>query len=187
MVEIRDPSTRKGAEVDSEGHLSIHGAVAAVQAHANFLHGDAYTLDLDGVTAGADADYFVYMLNSADVPMFITSVTLWANQNKDDENVEAWIGKALTSVANNTEVTPANLNGGTARSAVGTFYVSDGTAGGITTLAGGAQAGRFKFNTWPTKWEKRSQWVIPKNSTFCLKTEKDNKYTGYISFYYHGE
>ena len=174
-------------KVDDENLAHVLATIVDIQHHTNHVHGKAYTLDLDGVTAGQDADYFVYMLNTDDDDLIVSSITLWAATDKDDDNVEAWIGKALASVANETAVVPANLNGGCTLNAAGTFYVSDGTAGGITTLTGGRQAGRMKFYSKPTKWEKSSHWLIPKNSTFCLKTEKDNKYTGYISFYFHND
>lgn len=170
--------------VCNENKLQVQSASMSYQLHANHDHGVAYTMDIDGIVVDGDDYNFLYIQNTNDEDLIITSITLWVSQNKDDSNVEVWIGHALSSVANNTSVVPANLNAGSGLAASGVFYVNNGS-GNLTTLSGGVVAGRLKPTTSAHKWEKKSGWVIPKNQTFVLLASKDNKFTGYISFYVH--
>lgn len=172
------------ARVDDENLLHTHALAMPYQLHASHDEGVAYTLDLDGVVVDGDGYNFVYIQNTDDNDLIITSINLWVNQNKDDDNVEAWVGHTLADVANHTAIVPANLNPGSGKAASGVFYVNDG-AGNLTTLAGGVIAGRFKPTTAFSRWIKETGWVVPKNQTFVLSTAKDNKFTGYISFYIH--
>jgi len=171
-------------QVDDENALVANAICHTGQHHSNHIHGTAYTMDIDGVVVDGDGYYFLYIKNTDDNDLIITSITLRTNQNKDDDDVEAYIGHTLSSVANHTAVVPANINAGSGLSASGTFYVNDG-AGNLTTLSGGAVAGRYKFTTTQSKWVKASGWIIPKNQTFSLLTAKDNKFHGYVSFYFH--
>ena len=177
--------TGSKAQVDDENALIVNAITSSSQHHANHIHGGAYTMDLDGVVVAGDGYNFVYIQNTADEDMHITSINIWMNQAKEDDNIEVWLGHVLTSVANNTSITPGNTNAGSGQSASGVFYVNDG-GGNLTTLAGGVVAGRWKPTaTMENKWTKRSCWILPKNQTFTLLSSKDNKITGYISFYYH--
>ena len=185
-MSLIDDGTGSGnrAKVDDENNLHTHAVIDTSQYHTNHDHGEAYTMDIDGVVVDGDGYNFVYIKNGQDEDLIITSITFWANQNKDDNNIEVWLGHTLTSVLNNTSVVPANVNAGSGQAASGDFYVNDG-GGNLTTLAGGVVAGRFKPTTSVQKWEKKSGWIVPKNQTFTLLTTKDNKFDGYISFYYH--
>ena len=131
-----------------------------------------------------DGYYFVYIKNTDDDDLIITSITLWVASNKDDANVEVYVGHTLSSVANHTAVIPSNVNAGSGNSASGTFYVNDGAVN-LSTLSGGVVAGRWKPTVSVNKWDKGTGWILPKNQTFSLLATKDNTFRGYISFYYH--
>jgi len=183
MAVIHDPNG-PAMSVNDENQAQVFSVGASLQHHAAHEHGEAYTMDIDNVVCDADGNTFVYIQNTDDKDLIITSITLWVASNKDDSNVEAYVGHILTAVANETAVTPSNVNPRSGNSASGIFYVNDG-AGNLTTLTGGVICGRWKPTTTVGKWEKKSGWVIPKNQTFTLQCTKDNTFRGYISFYYH--
>lgn len=172
------------AEVDDENKLHVQAIADVGQFHTNHDHGTAYTMDIDNVVVNGDGYNFLYIQNTDDDDLIVTSITLWVATAKDDANVEAYIGHTLTSVANNTSIVPSNLNAGSGQSASGVFYVNDGV-GNLTTLSGGVVAGRWKPTTSVGKWSKTTGWIVPKNQTFTLLATKDNTFRGYISFYVH--
>jgi len=172
------------AQIDDENCLCVNSVCNNAEHHANHIHGSAYTMDIDGVVVDGDGYYFLYIKNTDDEDLIVTSITLRTGQNKDDDDVEVHLGHTLSSVANHTAIVPANVNAGCGLLADGTFYVNDG-AGNLTTLAGGVVAGRYKFTTTQSKWSKSTDWIIPKNQTFSLLTAKDNKFYGYVSFFFH--
>lgn len=184
MAVIHDPNGQS-AYVSHEGQLSTSARVSVDQHHANEVHGDAYIMDIDGITASGDGFCFLYIKNEDEhKSLIITSITLWTASDKDDANVVATLGETLTGVANETIVVPSNLNAGSGHTADGTFYVNDG-GGDITTLTDGKIVGRWKPRKLVGKWLKESGWMLTKNQTFTLKCGKDNKFYGYVAFYYH--
>lgn len=183
MAVIHDPNGA-AMNVNSENQAETFSVNVPLQHHAAHEHGEAYTMDIDNVVSDADGNCIVYIQNTDDKDLVITSITIWVASNKDDANLEAYVGEALSAVANNTSITPTNVNPGSAKAATGVFYVNDGS-GDLTTLSGGAICGRFKPRETVQKWEKKSGWILPENQTFTLKCTKDNTFRGYISFYYH--
>jgi len=170
--------------VDDENCMCVHAITSSNQRHACHVHGTAYTMDIDNVVVDGDGYYFLYIQNTDDDDLIITSITLWVATAKDDANIEAYIGHTIASAANYTAVVPTNVNAGSGLTADGVFYVNDG-AGNLTTLSGGAVAGRWKPTTSVGIWENPSGWVIPKNQTFSLACTKDNTFRGYVSFFVH--
>ena len=172
------------AEVDSGNRLKTYATSLAEEHHTNVAHGEAYTMDIDGIQPDA-ADYWVAIIkNTADDDLIITSITGWVSSFKNDQIYEAYIGGTFTYASNGTAVVPANLNAGSGKTATGSFYVNDGS-GNITTVVAGSVAGRFIFGTTPIKWVKSSGGISPKNQCFMLYSNLAEKLTGYISFYYH--
>lgn len=174
------------AQVDDENALVTNSIVHQSQHHANHDHGTAYTMDIDGITCSSSY-YLAVMKNNDDDDMIVTSVTLWVAEFKDALNIEASVGGSFTYAAGGTAVVPANVNAGSGNVADGDFYVNDGAATDISTIVAGNIAGRFLFDEKPLKWTKETSWVIPKNQCFFLKNDaaNDNKWTGYISFFFH--
>ena len=174
------------AKVDDENALFVNAITNVGQEHANDHHGDCYTMDIDGIQPDAASYWVAIIKNTSDTNMHITSITGWVSSFKNDQIYEAYIGGSFTYAANGTAVVPANLNAGCGHSAVGDFYVNDGS-GNITTIVAGSVAGRFIFGTTPIKWKKESHWVIPKNQCFMLYSNIAEKLNGFISFYYHND
>ena len=155
------------------------------------LHlGNAYTLDIDGITVGADGNTLLVMENShSSLGMVITKFTLAPNEAKDDQEIEVYIGGAFTYLAEGTAVVPTNMlsskSGGAPGGVSESFYVSDGTADTLTTITAGTIASRFPM---PAKQSydciKRSGWHIYPGHCFYLTAAKDCKFRGFVSFYY---
>lgn len=184
--EIRDGTgTGNRVKVDDENMLHVLGVEAELQSHVNIQEGDAYTMDIDGIQTDG-VDYWLAIIkNTSDLTMHITSVTLWVPSFSNTQILEVCMGGTFVYAANGTPVVPANCNAGSGKTAVGDFYVNDGS-GNITTI-GGTQAivGRYIFGTTPIKAEKRTDWILPKNQVFLLRSDLAEKFTGFISFFYH--
>ncbi|GAG20091.1 unnamed protein product, partial [marine sediment metagenome] len=156
MTILRDANTGDAMHVDTE-HYAYHKAICSpYEAHTNIIHEDVYTMDLDSIVVDGDGYYIVSLQNTSDKNLIVTSITLWTNQNKDDCNVEVYLGGTLAS-AGTTAVTPSNCASGSGHAAEGTFYVNDG-AGNMTVTTAGNICGRRKFSTTPHKWVKNSGW-----------------------------
>jgi len=171
--------------VDDENMGLVNCVSVSGQHHTNHHHGESYTIDLDGVVIDGDGYYVVSIQNTDDDDLIVTSMTLWVNQNKEDCNVEVYLKGTLAS-AGTTAITPANCNAGSGETATGTFYVNDG-AGNMTVGTTGTICGRMKLFTTPTRWVKESGWILPKNGVMNIMNTKDNKFSGYISFYVHND
>ena len=184
-MEVRD-GTGQGfrAKVDDENRLHVDSISEGRAYHANELHGEAYSMDLDDATTDG-ANYWVAIIkNTADIDLHVSAVTLWTPAFDNTQIVEADIGGTFVYASNGTAVVPTNANAGSGKSAVGSFYVNDGT-GNITTVVAGSIVGRHIFSTTPIKWQDDAQWILPKNQCFMLWSNIADTLTGYISFYYH--
>lgn len=174
------------AKVSTNGRLETEAATFAEE-HEAAVVGDAYTMDIDGVTIGADGNWLAVIKNTDDRDMFVTSVTLQPNEAKDDEEIEVFLGGTFVYLAEGAPVVPANVRAGVSGGADGEFYVTDGTADTMTTIVGGSVTGRYHMSSKTLyRISKTTGWIIPKNQCFMLQASKDNKFFGYISFYYHG-
>lgn len=154
--------------------------------HFAARNADAYVMDIDSVTTDGANYWLAVIKNTDDDDLIVTSVTLWyAGGFNGDCIIEAYLGSTFTYASNGTLLVPANLRSGVTGGADGLFYVNDGT-GNITTITAGSIAGRMLFDQKPTRWVKASGWVVPKNQTFMLWSDKDGEtWRGFISFYYH--
>lgn len=174
------------AKVSADGRLETEASVFAEE-HEAAIEGNAYTLDIDGVTVGADGNWLAVIKNGDDRDMVVTSFTLQPNEAKDDEEIEVWLGGTFVYLAEGDPIVPANVRSGISGGAEGEFYLTDGTADTMTTIAGGYVTGRYHLrSTLLYKCHKTTGWIIPKNQCFMLQASKDNKFYGYISFYFHG-
>ena len=174
------------AKVTKEGRLDTQASTYEEE-HASAILGDAYTLDIDGVTVGADGNWLAVIKNTDARDMVVTSFTLQPNEAKDDEEIEVYLGGTFVYLAEGSPIVPANIKSGVSGGAEGEFYVTDGTADTMTTITGGSIAGRYHMSsTTLYKIEKSTGWIVPKNQCFMLQASKDNKFFGSISFYYHG-
>ena len=190
-MEIFGWGKKNTADVTPKGELKTYAESFSTDYDAA-QDGDAYILDIDGVTVGADGNTLVMLENShSSWDMVVTDFRLTPNASagKDDQEIEVYIGGAFTFLAEGTAVTPANVlaskNGGAPGGVAKSFYVSDGTADTLTTITAGTIAGRFAM---PSRKEYDcsvpSAWHIPPGSCFYLTAAKDEKFRGFIAFYY---
>ena len=184
MPTINDPNGTP-AIVTDEGLLRTYAVNEPGQLHVNYAEQETYTMDIDGIQTDGANYWLAIIKNTSETEMVVSSITGFVSSFSNTQIYEAYVGGTLTYASNGTAVVPTNCNAGSAHTATGEFYVNDG-GGNITTVVTGNVAGRFIFTTTPTKWEKISGWIIPKNGTFMLWSNLAEKLTGYISFYYHG-
>ena len=184
MPNLTGGSNNLPANVTEENRLEV-SASSYAEDHEAALDSDSYTMDIDGIQTDGANYWLAVIKNGDDNDLIVTSVTMWIQGFSEDSIIEAYTNSTFTYASNGTAVVPANLRSGVSGGAEGEFYVNDGT-GNITTITAGAVAGRFIFGTTPTKWEKKSGWIIPKGQTFMLWANENGKVLyGYISFYYH--
>ncbi len=185
MTVIRDPNTQRGMEVDSEGRGQTESKTFTASQETNHNHKTAYVMELPAATLTA-AWVWAALKNTDDLEMHITSVVLWTTVNKSNDWVSAYTRGAFTYAANGTSVSPANCNSGGALGASGSFYYNDGV-GDLTTITAGQSCGSILVTTTPTRFRVDSEWVVPKNQTWYLKSElaNDNTYRGWIEFFIH--
>ena len=181
---IQDGRAGYTAQVDDENALLTNAITNTNQFHANHNHQTAYTMDIDGVQTADAAHWLAVIKITDDDDLIITSITGWVPSFSNTQIYEAVIGGTFTYASNGTAVVPTNLNTRSGHSPTGLFYVNDGV-GNMTTVGDGSIAGRYIFTTTPTKWEKATGWIIPKNQCFAIRSDLGEKLTGYISFYYH--
>lgn len=181
-----DDGTGRGyrAKVDDENRVFIDGVATMCDHHANHHHGEAYTMDIDGVQTDGVSYWLAIIKNTSDIDLQITEIVGWVPSFSNTQIYEAYIGGTFVYATNGTAVTPANLNGGSGKTATGDFYVNDGS-GNITTVVAGDMVGRFVFGTTPIAWASGAHWILPKNQCFMLWSDLAEKLTGYVSFYYH--
>jgi len=187
-MDIRDGTgTGNMLKVDDENMAHTLAVSASEQHYVNDAHGEAYSMDIDGITTDAANYWLAIIKNTDDTPLHITSITLAINAYTADAWIEAFMGGTFVYAANGTAVVPTNRNAGSGKTATGLFYVNDGT-GNITTVVSGSVAGRYRFTAIPEKWVFSSHLILPKNSCFMLQQAKSGEVMkGYISFYYHND
>jgi len=175
------------ADVTDSGQLRTF-ATAHHEDHKAAIGGDAFTMDIDGITTGADGNWLFVMKNSHSAKkLIVTRVHLVPNESSDDQELEVYVGGTFVYLAEGTEVTPTNLLAGKVSGAQGSFYVADGTADIMTTVTTGLIAGRFAMITKGQVYDcrKESNWIMPPDQCFMASTTKGGKFRGFISFYYH--
>ena len=190
MGEIFGWGKKNTADVNTKGQLKTYAESFTTDYDAAH-DGDAYTMDIDGVTVGADGNTLALMENyHSSKEMVVTSFRLTTNENKDDQDIEIYVGGAFTYLGNGTAVTPQNMASGKTAGAPGgvsnSFYVSDGNASTMTTITAGNLIGRMPMYTKGINYEyvKKSGWHVPPGNCFYLTAAKDSKFSGSISFYY---
>ncbi len=184
-MEIRDANTQRSMDVDNEGRAQVEAKTFTASQETNHSHKTSYVMALPAVTLTA-AWIWAAIKNTDDNELHITSVVLWVPTNKSNDWVSAYTRGSFTYSANGTSATPANCNSGGALGASGSFYYNDG-GGDMATIVVGQACGAILITTTPQRFYIDSQWIVPKNQTWYLKSElaNDNAYQGWIEFYYH--
>lgn len=76
MGTIQDPSTRKGAAVNSSGQLSITGPMETVDYHATVTHQKYWSCPFEDVDPTGADDYFFYLKNTGTVLLSVPDIRL---------------------------------------------------------------------------------------------------------------
>lgn len=189
-MEIFGWGKKNTADVNAKGELKTYSEVFSTDYDAA-LDGDAYTMDIDGITAGADGLTLAVLANShSSKVMVVTTIRLTPNASSDDQELEVYIGGTFEYLAEGVAVTPTNMLGSKSGGATGgvseSFYVADGTANTLTTITGGLIAFRRSMIT-KGKTDvitKGSGFHIPPGYCMQLLVAKSDKFRGSISFYY---
>jgi len=173
------------ADVTTRGQLKTWAASFA-EDHYAAVEGEAYTMDIDGITAAAALNWLAVIKNGhGSKNLVVTRIHLAPNTAHDDQELEVLIGGTFSYLAEGTKVTPTNMKAG-GPAALGDFYVSDGTADIMTTITVGVIAARFPMSV-KKEYDcvKQSNFIMPPDTCFMIRPSKDEKFRGFISFYYH--
>lgn len=185
-MEIFGWGRKNTADVTEDGHLKTW-AVTVTEDHLAAKMGDAYTADIDGITVAADDNWLMVLKNThSSINLHVSKIVLAPNSAKEDQELEVLIGGSFSYLAEGVEVTPTNMLSGRSGGADVSCYVSDGGAAILTTVVAGNQAARYPM---PLKKEyvfvKRSGFLIEPNGCFQMRATKDEKFRGFVSFYFH--
>lgn len=173
-----------GATDDNQ--MKISGPTYA-ENHESAMVGDAYTMDIDGITSAVDEHWLLALKNThASDNLVVTRIYILPNQAKDDQQIRVYLGGTFVYLAEGTAVVPTNLRSGITGGASGDFYVSDGSGDIMTTIVAGSVAARYPVpSRVPYDLREHAGWVVPPQQCFMLRPTKDSKFYGFISFYYH--
>ena len=166
MPMIED-GTGKGykVKIDDENMAHVLSTEAHLCHHINLAHGEAYSVVVSKTPTGA-ADCFLYLKNTDDDDLIISSVLLYA---ATDESVQIKLGDSGTTSGGTANV-PTNRNAGSGNSADCTC--EDGVD--ITGLSGGSVVDEISIDgaTGSHKTVWRSDILLPKNgiATFYAVT-----------------
>lgn len=191
-MEIFGWGKKNTVNVNTKGEMLTY-AESFSTAYDAAQDGDAYVMDIDNVTIGANGNTIALMENShSSKEMIVTSFTLTPNTVDADQEIEVYIGGAFSYLAEGTAVVPANLHANKAGGASGgvteSFYTSDGTADTLTTITAGVIAGRFAMpDNVPYNCTVSGRWHITPGKCFYITATKDEKFRGFIEFYYRQE
>lgn len=185
-MEIFGWGKKNTADVNSAGQLKTSSSIFA-EDHDASIHGDAYTMDIDGITSAVDEHWLAVIKNGhSTLNLVVTCVHIMPNQAKDDQQIRIYVGGTFSYLAEGTLVVPVNILASKSGGAQGDFYVSDGSADIMTTITAGSVANRFPVPArQPYDCCNNGNWVIPPDQCFMVRPTKDSKFYGFISFYYH--
>ena len=113
-MEIFGWGKKNTADVNEKGQVLTYSECFAT-AYDAAHDGACYVMDIDGVTVGADGNTLLAMENyHSSLEMIVTAFQLTANESKDDQEIEVYIGGAFTYLGNGTRLrqptwTPVSL------------------------------------------------------------------------------
>lgn len=158
MTIIRDPSTSKGAEVTSRGHLRTHSITLTEERDATHDGLSFCSFISRTPTAAGDVFYYLKNLSSRDLIVYHLDI-----QVASAESVEVRRGDTGTPVGG-TDLTPANTNAGSGEVADATSQ--DGVD--ITGLSGGVKVCELFGAATMSDHAIASGLFVPKNQTMTL-------------------
>jgi len=185
-MEIFGWGRKNTADVTDKGQIKTYAEVFHTDYDAAH-DGDAFTMDIDGVSVNGAEHLAVIKNGHSTKELVVTSVSLWCDSYKDTTFLEARMGETFSYLAEGTAVTPANMCSDKLGGAQGSFYVIAAAGTDMTTFVttNAITVGRRIWGTAFEKWEKKSGWHVAPDGVFSLfNNGNDNKYSGFISFYY---
>ncbi len=171
--------TGRTAAVTPDNQLQVHAISLSIEHDINHSHGESYNMVYETTPAGAD-DCFLYLKNLHDLDLVIEGI--WIHDTASE-----YVDVKLLDIgvpASGSDVTPANLNAGSSKSALGTFQ--QGTD--ITGLTGGVTNHRIWHlgSAGITNYNFDQDIIVPKNGVFTLYAGTGTTLiSGLIVFNYH--
>ena len=167
------------AGVCGENRLLVASVSDDVQFHINEVEAQFYSFSIDQATGGTNR-HNIYIKNTSDDNLFITSVTAFTTTTATELYVLLGVTGTATSP---TTGTPINRNAGSGNAAEGTFQY-----GANLTMTGGSEVDRWFVDNdvASCKHEWSSALILPKNATFVLASSASTTINVTVSFGYHG-
>jgi hypothetical protein len=172
------------AGVTNSHALQITGSTGSFEHEANHRQGLAFNALFAQTPSGGD-DCVFYMENTGDLDLSIEGITLSVADACD-----VYIQIDATGTRNAaSDVTPANLNGGSGKQADGDFEQGADLAGGAATLAGGVECERYRFysasGTDSKHFNFNQDIILPTNHTMTVWVSAAVAVMGTVVFNYH--
>jgi hypothetical protein len=170
------------AQVNIENRLAVTAISSSVEHHTNHHDGAAYHVLWSQVATAGD-DCIFYMSNDAEEDITCEGISISVSGA-----AEIYIQSGDTGARNTaTDLTPANCNFGSGRTAEGTFEQGADLDGGAATLAGGTEVERYVFrgqtNTAHINFPQ--DFIMPKGSTLTVWSSTTATVVCTLYFNYH--
>ena len=152
------------ALVNTTNQLAVTAISSSVEHHVNHHDGQAYSALFAQAATAAD-DCVFYLENTSEIDMVLEGINISVSGTTDVYFQAGNEGTRPTA----TDVTPANLNLGSGRTATGVFEVGADLQGG-GTLATSTEIERYKFigATATDHFNFPQDLIVPKGSTFTI-------------------
>ena len=166
------------AKVNNRNMLNTSAVVSSVEHYVNRKEGNSYNLLFSVLTASGTDNCVLYIKNEGESDLIFEGIT---TRSTSDEVLEIKLKDAGVPVGG-SDITPANLNAGSANQVTGTFQV----ASSITGLSGGTAI--FKFfmvgADKSTHYNFEQDVILPKNRTLTFYCANGNtQIDGFLSFF----
>jgi len=152
--------------------------------NVNHEHGEAFNVYFSQSPTAND-DCIFYMVNGSDTDMSVEGVKMYVSAACEVYFQINDKGTRLSATA----LTPINLNGGSGKSASGTFERGADLDGATSTITGGSEFDRYKFiaETATAMLNFEQDLILPKNATMTIWCDTSTAtVNGTVIFNYHG-
>ena len=179
------------ASVSSENRILSDCVTQTLEHHVNAQEKQAYNMIFQIAPSVLNAP-FLYIQNTSPVDMILEGIAV---QWSDEGYIEIKLGDTGTYVAD-TEITPANLNAGSANPAVGIFVIGDDlTNGGAATLGGGKVVDRIYYDgsAATQTYNFEQDIIVPQNLIYTMWSNATSgsaagsSINGTVVFHYHAK
>jgi len=184
-LQIEDGQGRGYSAGESEENRLLTDCITSSnEHHVNHLHGEAYNVYFSQSPTAND-DCIFYMVNDSDTDLCVEGIKIYVSAACE---VYVQINDKGTRLSA-TALTPVNLNGGSGKSADGTFEKGADLDGATSTITGGSELERFKFigEAATDTFNFEQDLILPKNSTMTIWCDTSAAtVNGTVIFNYHG-